>query len=117
MSRDTLHIMRTLVALFLFQFVSPTVLSVVASGASTMDDLAAWAPIHSSITSPVFLKEQEERDHEELSMRTFDAPFITDLSNHSRTHIACQSLVYKGYYYHKLACAAPLFELHCSYLI
>ena len=118
MARDTKHMMRTLIVLLLFQFISPSLFSVVTLGSVTGKEKASLTPSHSSIVVPIFLREQEERDHDETPVKAFDLPLLIDFSNHSFTHTASQSLVYKGYnHLVRFGYARPLFELNCTFLI
>lgn len=118
MNRDTKHIMRTLLVLLLFQFVSPSLFSVVTLGAVSEDTKTTVTPIHSSIVVPVFLKEQEEREHEETVIKSYELTVLLDFFNHSLSHTASQSLIYKEYNHHdKSVCQPPLFKLNSTFLI
>lgn len=118
MIRDTKYIMRTLVLLLLFQFISPSLFSVVTFGSVSEDERAFIAPSHSSLVVPILLKEQEERDQEDNFLRSLDLHPIVNLSNHSLAHTASQSLIYKGYNNQdKSSYRPPLYELHRNLLI
>jgi hypothetical protein len=118
MNRNIKHIMRTVLVLLLFQFISPTFFSVVTLGSASEDVKTSFAPIHSSIIVPVFLKEKEEREHEETVDKSFDLIPVVDFFHHSLTHTASQSLILKGYNHQdKFGCQPPLFELYRTFLI
>lgn len=107
--------MRILFVLLLFQSISPSIFSVAAVSG---DEKIALNTTHSSIVFPVFLKEQEEREHGETLVRSFDLAPLIDFSNQSLNCTASQSLLYKGYNNHyKFGSAPPLFKFNCSFLI
>ncbi len=118
MNRDTKYIMRTLLVILLFQFVSPLFFSIVTLGSVSEDSKAALVPTHSSIVVPVFLKEQEEREHEESFVKSYELIPLIDFFNQSLSHTASQSLIYKGYNHQdKFGCQPLLFKLNNTFLI
>ena len=118
MTRDTKYIMRTLIVLLLFQFISPSLFSVVTLGSVSDEKETTLSSAHSSVVIPIFLMEQEEREHEEIFVKSSELIPSIDFSNHSLTHTASQSLLYKGYYNHyRLGYEPPLFKLNCIFLI
>ena len=117
MTRDTKYIMRTLIVLLLFQFISPSLFSVVSLGSVSDDAKHALTPLHSSIIVPIFLNEQEEKDHKEEPVRSADLTLLIDFFNHSLTHSASQSLIFKGCNHQDTFGCEPVFKLNCSFLI
>jgi hypothetical protein len=118
MNRDTKNMMRILLVLLLFQFVSPSLFSIVTLGSVSEDAKTVVTPAHSSIVTPVFLKEQEEREHEETYTKPYELTSYIDFCNHSLSHTVSQSIIYKEYNQQdKLSCHPPLFKLHSTFLI
>ena len=119
MSWDVKYIMRTLLVLLLLQFVSPALFSVVTVGSVSEDSKTTFTTAHSSIVVPVFLKEQEEREHEEETLvKSFELAPLIDFSNQSLSHTASQSLIYKGYTNQdRFGSQPPLFKRNRTFLI
>jgi len=91
---------------------------VVSLGSVSDEAKTTLAPTHSSIIVPIFLKEKDERDHEETLVKSFDLIPVFDFFNHSLTHTASQSLIYKGHNSQdKFTCKPPLFTLYSILLI
>ncbi len=118
MRGDAKHIMKTLIVFLLFQFVSPALFSIVTLAAMPCTNKSIIAPSHNSIVVPIFLNEQEEKDHEEIANKSGELPPLIDFSNHSFTHTAAQSLRYKGCsHLGRFIYSPPLFAINCSFLI
>jgi hypothetical protein len=107
--------MRILLVLLLVQSIAPSIFS---EAAVSSKENTVLTPIHSPIVFPVFVKEQEEREHEESLLRPVDFVPLIDFSNQSHNFTSFQTLIYKGYNHQaKFNCQPPLFELHSTFLI
>jgi hypothetical protein len=65
----------------LFQFLSPAFMPIVAQERQS-DNVTAYNEDHNSIVAPMFLKEKDEKEHEEFFSVSHSAPLL-DLARHS----------------------------------
>ena len=114
---DVKHIMRFIIVFLLFQFVSPALFSIVTLVAVPCNNKSVIAPSHNSIIVPLFLKEQEERDHEAIIIKLVELTPLIDFSNHSFTHTAAQSLRFKGNHSGRFIYSPSIFAFNCTFLI
>ena len=113
-----MQLMRIVLALLLFQFISPAFLPVAGQGLDAVEKRSiSLHAEHSSILLPLILREKEEDDHEGSDI-TFVLTQLIDFSDHNLAltelhELKYNSLNYAQWYNHQ----PPLFALFCTYII
>jgi len=115
MSRISKQIVRVALILLLFQFLAPAFLPMVVQEIPA-DRETAFHPQHNSIVVPLLLKENDEKEHDDV-FTSEGMPPLLDLAAHGVNLIAS--------YQNKLTIVSapdsypqrPLFTLFCTFLI
>jgi len=101
--------------LMVFQFLAPAFMPVVVQEMPS-DKVTAYHAQHNSVIAPMFLKEKDEKEHEEFFSITGSTQLL-DLTSHSfnlaASHASRQLIVQDDY---RLP-HQPLFSLFCTFLI
>jgi hypothetical protein len=118
-SQSIMPLMRIVLFLLLFQFISPAFLHVAGQGVEVTEvKSASLHPEQNSILLPLILKEKEEDEHEDVAITTFIRTQLIDFTDHILALTELHELKNNSVHFENwCAYQPPLFELHCTYII
>ena len=118
MSSNAMQLMRIVLLLLLFQFLSPAFIPVTGQGFDPEGQQSLSLHLeHNAIPVPLILKEKEENEFEK-NITSLVLTQLIDFTDHSQAltefhELKANSTPFQGHHNHKL----PLFTLFCTYII